>query len=127
MLACDFTREHAEEFLKYLRSERNVNATTRNAYLLTLKTFFKTMQDKGIVKNNVWKDIKKAKEERLGKLPFKQAMKLKLKNYFIENDTEMWLFVQFMYYCFIRPGELRELTIGAIDMDDGTILIDSKT
>ena len=51
---------------------------------------------------------------------------MKLKKHFIENDPEMWLFVQFMYYCFIRPGELRLLTVGAIDLDEGTILIDAK-
>ncbi len=126
LLAVDFTRENAEDFLRYLQSKRNIGATTRNSYLVTMRTLFKTMQEKGIVKENVWDCIKKIGEARLGKLPFKQIMKIKLKDYFKNNDTEMWLFVQFMYYCFIRPGELRVLTVGAIDLDDGTILIDAK-
>ena len=126
LMAIDFTKEHAEEFLKYMQSERNIGATTRNAYLLTLRTLFKTMKENGILTENVWDKISKAGETRLGKLPLKLSMKKQLKDYFIENDPEMWLFVQLEYYCFIRPGELRLLTVGAIDLDDATILIDAK-
>ena len=125
-LIVDFTKEDGEEFLKYLQAERNIGATTRNAYLLTLRTLFKTMKENGILQENVWNKIPKIAESRLGKLPLKASMKQRLKNYFIENDPEMWLFVQLQYYCFIRPGELRLLTVGAINLDDATILIDAK-
>ena len=104
-LAVDFTKEDAEAFLRYLYTERNIGATTRNAYLLTLRTLFKTMNENGILKENVWEKIPKAGETRLGKLPLKPTMKQRLKDYFIEHDPEMWLFVQLEYYCFIRPGE----------------------
>jgi integrase len=126
ILINNFTKDDAEEFLRYLCSDRNIGATTRNTYLLTLRTLFKTMKESGILNDNVWEKIPKVGETRLGKLPLKPIMKNQLKNYFIENDPEMWLFVQLEYYCFIRPGELRLLTVGAIDLDDATILIDAK-
>ena len=125
-LVIDFTQEDGEAFLKYLSAERNIGATTRNAYLLTLRTIFKTMKNAGIIQKNVWDKIPKVPESRLGKLPLKMSMKQRLKAHFMEHDPEMWLFVQLQYYCFIRPGELRLLTIGAIDLDDATVLIDAK-
>lgn len=39
------------------------------------------------------------------------------------SDAELWLFIQFIYYCFIRPGELRLLRVGDIMPEDGKILV----
>lgn len=128
LYVADFTKENAETFLRWLvdTKGRNVSATSRNAYLVTMRTFWKSMKDKGIVKVNPWTDIAKAKETRMGKLPLKAKMKKELLELFKKEDPELWLFVQFEYYCFIRPGELRLLKVGAIDLEDEKILIDAK-
>ena len=122
----NFKMEDAELFLKWLidTKGRNVSHTSRNTYLVTMRTIWKTMQQKGIVIKNPWEETTKIKENRMGKLPLKLSMKKTLIKEFAEEDPELWLFVQFMYYCFIRPGELIKLKIGAIDLDDEKILID---
>lgn len=38
-------------------------------------------------------------------------------------DSELWLFVQFIYYTFIRPRELRQLRASHLLLDDGRIYI----
>ena len=122
----DFKKEDAEMFLRWLTDTkgRNVSHTSRNTYLHTMRSIWKTMQEKAIVIKNPWTEISKIKENRMGKLPLKAAMKKVLFSEFAEKDPELWLFVQFMYYCFIRPGELIKLKVGAIDLDDEKILID---
>ena len=60
----EFASEHLREWFPTLPSyvafpmkERNTSETTRNTYLVTMRTLFKTMIEKGIVKNNVWEKI----------------------------------------------------------------------
>lgn len=123
----DFSRDNAEAFLRWLSDTkgRNASPTTRNAYMLTLRTLWNSLRDKRVVNDNPWKEITKVKESRLGKLPLKAGMKKTLLNAFSLSDPELWLFVQFEYYCFIRPGEIIQLKVGAIDLDDEKILIDA--
>ncbi len=41
-----------------------------------------------------------------------------------ERDEELWLFIQFVYYCFIRPNsELRLLRVGDILWEDSKIVV----
>lgn len=47
----------------------------------------------------------------------------KLKAYIIENDKDLWLFICFMYYCFIRPNELRRLKISDILFEREQIIV----
>lgn len=120
-----FTAKQAESFLIWLRIERNLNNTTVNHYHTTLKSFFQDICSETQYLSNVWDKVDKYPETRLGKLPFKESQKARLKDWMQANDMEMWLFIQFMYYTFIRPGELRLLKISAIDVDDSKILVDA--
>lgn len=65
----------------------------------------------------------KVKKEVQGLDYFRSAEISLLKKTVQKKDPETWLFVQFIYYCFIRPGELRFLQVGAIDFEFGTIEI----
>lgn len=49
----------------------------------------------------------------------------KIKTYLLEADPEMWLVCEFVYYCFIRPGELRLLKVGDIHFDEWKICVRS--
>lgn len=40
-----------------------------------------------------------------------------------EKDAELWLFVRFLYYCFIRPRELRAMRVAHLLLDDARIYI----
>lgn len=43
-----------------------------------------------------------------------------------QKNKDLWVFVQAIYYCFIRPAELRQLKVGHLIMEEGKILIPSK-
>lgn len=42
------------------------------------------------------------------------------------NDTDLLRFVQFQFYCFIRPKELRSLTAGHVLLEEGKVYIDAS-
>ena len=51
-------------------------------------------------------------------VPFKELIR--------KEDPQLWLAIQFEYYCFIRPGkELRFMKIGDIDFARGIIDVDA--
>ena len=50
----------------------------------------------------------------------------RIKKRLLEVDHSLWLACQFIYFCFIRPGELRLLKIGDIDFDDWKICVRSE-
>jgi len=58
-----------------------------------------------------------------GKIAVQVASKKILKDYLTKNEPQLWLFVQFIYYCFIRLGELLYLKIADIDFDEAKVLI----
>ncbi len=116
-------RDLAKEFLNYIIQDKKLSATSRNAYLSTIKTFFKSLLDDDIIKTNPFDRIEKLPEQRQGKLPFKRQQQLQLKEFIQKYEPQLWLFIQFMFYCLIRPGELRLLKIGDLDIDEGQILI----
>jgi integrase len=47
----------------------------------------------------------------------------KIKKIIVENDEQLWLFIQFIYYCFLRPNEVRQLKYNYLKLDDRKIFI----
>lgn len=118
-----FNRQHAEAFLKYLVEEKKLSPTSRNKHWAILKPVFEQfVQDKRIEENPL-NSIVKLKEHRQGKLAFKKFQVDLLRELFQKHDPQLWLFCQFQYYCFIRPGELRNLKIENLDFDQAMIYI----
>lgn len=57
---------------------------------------------------------------------FQTSQIARLKKHLVEKDPDLWLACQFLYYCFIRPGELRLLKIGDIYFDENKICLRSE-
>lgn len=54
---------------------------------------------------------------------FQRNHQLQLKKLMLKEDPQLWLFCQFQFYCYIRPGELRQLRVGDILWDTMEIRI----
>lgn len=55
---------------------------------------------------------------------FSRADRLRLAGHLAHTDPELWLFVQFVYYCFVRPRtELRLLTTDCLLLDEGQLVV----
>lgn len=92
-----------------------------------LRTFFQFFVDREILDKNPTALIPKAKVvESDDHKPFTIEQARELKNLILDNgDRQLWLFCQFIYFTFIRPGrELRLLKVG--DVHETRIRLTSK-
>lgn len=97
-------------FFDYLKLERKVNNKTYNNYVLRVNTFFNALVARQLMKYNPLKGIKKLPEEEKQHVPYSLEEIQIIKELLGEHPT-LWLAVQFIYYCFVRPNELRQLRV----------------
>lgn len=103
-------------FFRHLSSTRH--KTTYNSYLQKLRYLF------GFVDaSHLFAEIKGVKEHRTPARYFQKGQMEQLKAEISLHDPPLWLFIEFMYYCFIRPGELRHLRAGDILFEQRRIIV----
>lgn len=112
-------------FFDFLIEERKLQGRTIEKYGLNIRMFFKFLLDRKKIFINPMPPIPKlpnrvdnsAKPIRHGDVAlFKEIIK--------KNDPQLWLAIQFQFYCFTRPGqELRLMKLNWIDFYSGTITI----
>lgn len=112
------TPERAAQFLKRVGATRH--PTTHNAYRAFLQNLFDTISP------NPFAGIKELSANKTPALCFQKKQVEVLKTYISKNDPALWLFIEFMYYCLIRPNELRQLKLQDVFFEEGKIRIDGK-
>ncbi len=111
-IACD-------KFFLYLRGKRGLHNTTVNAYVDLMKSLF---EDCGVSPNPFEKCVH-FKNSKTPALYFQQHQRKRIATEMQEKEPYLWLFVQFIFYGFIRPGEIRLLTVGDIYPEECKILV----
>ncbi len=108
------TSEDAKTYLKYLLINGNSH-TTVNHKKTTLKTLYAWMVKQNHIARNPFEEIKKLPENKQSKMFFTSAEITMIKNYLTATTPEVFTACEFLYYCFIRPNELRQLKVKDID------------
>lgn len=102
------------DFFDFLKEEKGLSNKTYNNYHIFLSAVYNLFIDRKVLTDNPCKSIKKLRVEKGGShKPFTNDQIRDLKEEMIASgDNQLWLFVSFIYYCFIRPHkELRLLQI----------------
>ncbi|MCB0706358.1 MAG: site-specific integrase [Saprospiraceae bacterium] len=113
------TPELCKQFFNELGNTKH--PTTHNDYLVMLRRLFKP-----IGQESLFDGITRIKSKYTPARYFQEHQIKRIKNYVIERDPDLWFFIQFIYYCFIRPGELRLLRVGDIHFEERRILLRSE-
>jgi integrase len=114
------------EFLKKVASERKLARKTIEKYQQILYTFFSFLIDIKKVKMahpvmNIPR-IGVLKDEAPAAIP--KEIRIRLLNYIITEDPQLYMSICFIYYTAIRPGtELRLMKLSQINYDSQTITI----
>lgn len=106
----------ANDFLHFLKRTGRHN-TTVLAYKITLSTLYNKLNN-GF---NPFQDTIKIRKRSTSLMYFNPDQVKALKEYFITNDREAWIAIQLLYYCFIRPGEIRLLLLSDINLHESWI------
>ncbi len=120
----EFTEENAKAFFKNL-DDIGRTGNTKNSYLLTIKAVWKLIIKKHRFIQDPFTDIPKYPKSTIPQRPIKRGIIGILKNDLEKTDPQLWLAAQFMYYCFIRPREMRYMRIMNLDLYDGKITLQS--
>lgn len=129
------SEEDAKRFMTKLNEKQKKSGKTNNEYLRLFKEFwgFINKDRKGI--NNIWSDLPRYKNDTKPQRPMRKNIlellkkemhkdiKPKYKNQWASPKPQLWLAGQFMYYCFIRPGELRQMRIKNLDLFEGKAIL----
>lgn len=107
-----------KDFFKFLLENKR-SRTTYNAYVQLFRSLHKQAYPTAL---NPFKGVQKLRADCSAARYFEPTQIAMLKAA-MKQDPQLWLFVQFIYYCFIRPGELRQLKIGDILFDRAQISI----
>ena len=110
------TNENVIAFFEELQTKRH--PTTHNVYYNILKKIFSDIGEKHLFDN-----ISTIKEVKTPARYFQRHHIKLLKKYMLKKNPDLWLFVKFLYYCFIRPGETRHLRASDIFFDERKILV----
>ncbi len=112
-----FVETNIRAFCRHLITHRSTG--TYNDYMSILRKCLTA-----IGQGDLMTDLKKVKSYATPAKYFQAYQVKRLKSAISDRDQELWLFVQFIYYCFIRPGtELRLLKVGDIHLDDKSIRV----
>ena len=119
-----FDKLRAVYFNDYLFVERAYAAKTVNGHISYLKSLFEVLVEREIILKNPFKGIKKHKEGLSRRnLAFSVEQIEEIKKIISERNPKLWLFIQFIYYCYLRPNEIRQLKKSHIQLATRQIFI----
>ncbi len=112
-------------FFTYLSLERKISKKSLHEYKHLFKTTSNHFIKIGILKENPFDNLPKYKFTSHKPQIIPDETLRVIKDYFLKNDKQMWTVCQFIFYCFIRPKELRFVKMKNIDFLTGYITVDS--
>ena len=117
-----FTLDNAKDFCKWLKSE-GLHDTTINHYIGTFRGCFRELIDEG--KLNCKNPFANVTGYKADYTPARYYTKGQITELMaeIKEDYQLYMFVGFVYYCFIRPKELRYLHVSDIILEEKRIRI----
>ncbi len=118
MVAGNFERFHAKKVMEYLKSEKQWKNKNYNKHLGYLRSIFSEIVEADYSKVNPFNDIRNLKqEESIANIPpTDEEMKL-ICEQLQKNNYGFYIFYMLIYYCGIRPDEIRQLRIKHIDFE----------
>lgn len=109
----EFGMPDAWAFSDYL-DQKGLAKKTYSNIIGTLRGVWAYLIERQIISENPFLKIQKRKGGRTQHIPYQpwQVREFKRICLHVEQDRQLWLFINFIYYCFLRPGaEARNLQI----------------
>lgn len=126
MIVANFDRSHAKAVLQYLKKEKSWTNKNYNKHLGYLRSMFYEVLEAEYTKTNPFNDIRNLKVvKNFSNIPpTDEEMKLicdelRAKNY------GFYIFYMLIYYCGIRPEELRNLKVKQLNFITRSVELDS--
>jgi len=106
----------AERFLDSLRND-GLNPVTVNNYRATFNCLLNRAVKFKLLKTNPFKLTETLDGESESADWYRRDDVVRMKEWILENRPYLWIAIQWIFYCLMRPASLRNLKIGDIDFD----------
>ncbi|MFZ4705422.1 MAG: tyrosine-type recombinase/integrase [Bacteroidales bacterium] len=121
--ASTFLEADAKLFINHLFEKRQIGQTMVRQYIIILGQIFKMLVKKETIARNPFEEIKIRKVDKIPARYFNDTVLTRIKNEMKLKDTQLWMAVQFQYYCFIRPKELRFMRVSDLDLQGNSLTV----
>jgi len=122
----DLQVSHCVDYQKYLIG-LGLAGKTINCNVATIKTLYNELIFEGVIKDNPFSNLKRIKEVKTSQNKAYSDIQLKeIKEILIKNDKQIYIFCLFMFYCFVRPNEIRQLKIKYLDLNAKKLFIPAE-
>lgn len=122
ILPSQFTNLMARKYLDWCL-DKGFGSSSHNKHLSMLITMFNLMIDRQYLKSNPFKGIKPLRRDVGRNIAFTPEERKRLAAIISKENPRLFLFIQFMYFCFMRRTEILRLRVKDIDLNERTILI----
>ncbi|WP_337043166.1 tyrosine-type recombinase/integrase [Emticicia sp. 17c] len=112
------------QFSDFMRLEEKLMPRTINNTFDSLKHLAKLLIKRKLVSENpflTYEHMREADTDR--HTAYSEFEKTIIEKHIIENDKRLYYLTRFLFYAFIRPTELRKLTVGDIDFRKNSIMV----
>lgn len=121
-----FNPQMCNSFIDHLWLELGRSGTTRDNYVIWLKTFAKFLLQKQYIDNDPTVSLSvlgKKKSMKKNRTVISDSDMIRLKDYALERKKHFLLACYILYYCFIRPREMSFIKLSDISVKKGTIFV----
>lgn len=106
------TKDTARDFLNYLIEEKKFSSKTYNDYKILFGCIWQQYVEDDKIRKNPWKQIDSLPDQPVHFASYPPELRKLLRETLPEHDRQLWLFMQCIYYCAIRPDcELRKMQV----------------
>lgn len=119
----EFSTMDAADFIQYLKEKRGICGEGLNEYVRLFRQVNKPLIKSGNLPSDPFVDMARFKHTAQSPFVFPDELIIKIKEYALKNDPQLWVIIRFIFYCFIRPRELRFLKIKNIDWISGIVTV----
>lgn len=119
MMVVNFDRSHAKAILEFLKKEKGWTNKNYNKHLGYLRSIFHEVLEADYTTKNPFNDIRNLKVEKTFSNipPTDEEMKL-ICDHLQKHNYGFYVFYMIIYYCGIRPDEVRQLRIKNLDFEN---------
>lgn len=119
-----FDRLRAMLWVDHLVINQKLAGKSVNSKVSYMKSLFNELLQREIIQSNPFAKIKKHKEvTTYQNLAYTDQEVAEVKKAILDKEPELWTFVQFIYYCYLRPSEIRSLAMEHINPQAGKIFV----
>lgn len=123
----EISRSEVTTFLAWAQETRGFGNFSRNNYLADIKGLFTKLVEEEYISRNPTLKIMELPASPKKNRAFNETQIEMVRDWLQEHDPQLYLFIRWVTYAFLRPVEVCRIRIKHLDLENGLLYIPTKT